>query len=76
MDKQAAKTYIANLKEQLGNFKLRHSNDNAQHKRELDNLKSDVAQQSNPGAKQNARIRVESKKNKRLPMLSEFNKMK
>ena len=75
MDKQTAKTYIANLKEQLGNLKLRHSNDNAQHKRELDNLKSDVALQSNPGAKQNARIRVESK-NKPLRMRSEFNKMK
>jgi len=62
MEKQEAKIYISNLKEQLANLKSRHSNANAQHKIELDNLKGDVARQSNPGAKQNARIRVESKK--------------
>jgi integrase len=62
MEKQAAKAYIAKLKEQLANCKVRHANENAQHKRELDNLKSDVALQKMPGAKNNARIRVESKK--------------
>ena len=62
MDKQSAKNYIARLKVDLSNIKIRHANDNAQHKIELDNLKSDVTLQKNPGAKQNAKIRVESKK--------------
>lgn len=58
MEKQEAKAYIANLKEQLANLKARHANTNALNKVGLDNAKGDVARQDG-GARQNARARVE-----------------
>jgi hypothetical protein len=61
MEKQEAKAYIANLKEQLANLKARHANTNAQHKLELENWKRHLALQTG-NAKQNVRITIESKK--------------
>jgi hypothetical protein len=62
MDKNQGKIEIEKLKSRLGQLKELHKRANENHKYQLDGLKKDVAKQTTPSAKQNAKLRVESKK--------------